>query len=130
MNIDRVEHLLDQGDVVFEVRFHPHSVLDRANLDQFEVLMEALKIYDERNRKYKDNWRRQGWRSPLFDLRRKVERVWDVFWNATPIPEVCGPGTEFEIPPYDLDDALDVINFGALSIRAIREGDRDGSWGY
>lgn len=114
----------DGSSVAFEVSFQPHSELDKSNMEQFEVLMEALRIYEDRNRKYKDNWRRQGWRSCLFDLRRKVERVWDVFWSATPrakAPDAFDP---------DLDDALDVINFAALVTRSVREGDRDGAWSW
>lgn len=100
----------------FEVSFQEHSANDRACMAMFEIMMDALRIFEERNRLYKDNWRRQGWRSPLFDLRRKVERVWDVFWD--------GKGG----PDADVDDALDAINFGAILVRAIREGNRDGYW--
>lgn len=117
MNITKLDsNKTDGGAVSFEITFQPHSPNDAACQEMFEIMMASLTIFEARNRKYKDNWRRQGWRSPLFDLRRKVERVWDVFWDG-----VGGPDA-------DVDDALDALNFCAILIRAIRENNRDGSW--
>jgi hypothetical protein len=89
-----------------------------AERDHALVLCEALEIYGERNATRKDNWRKQGWRGPLYDLRDKVERVWDTFWNAE--PETADGA--------DMDDVLDSINYAAILVRAVRLGDRDGSW--
>lgn len=91
---------------------------DPAEGEQARVLMEALVIFGEKNAKYKDNWRRQGFRGPLYDLRRKVERMWDEFWHK----EVR------EDEELDVDDGLDVINYAGILVRALREGDRDGKW--
>lgn len=85
--------------------------------EQLLVLLEALAIYADRNVTRKDNWRKQGWRGPLYDLRDKVERAWDLLWDYdTPGPEP------------DLDDVLDSINYAAILVRAVRSGDRDGTW--
>jgi hypothetical protein len=88
---------------------------------QAVVFLEALKVYAER--KYNDNWVRFGWRGCLFRLRERVERLWDNLWDATPPPtdftKWCGE---------NLDDAIDMINFAAFFVRAVRENNRDGSW--
>lgn len=96
-----------------------------ATKKQEEVLMRALKIYEERNEKYKDNWRRFGWRGCIFRMRERVERAWDALWDHE-IPDA----TDATINPADasIDDLLDLINFAAFTIRAIEEGNRDGSW--
>lgn len=83
-----------------------------------DVLEEALAVHEQRQEAYRDNWRRQGWRGSLFKLRLKVERAWDVWWGAEPQPEP------------DVDDLLDVINYAAMTVVAIREGDRDGTWRF
>lgn len=86
---------------------------------QERILMKALAIYEERNEKYNDNWRRFGWRGCLFRLRERVERAWDHLWgyDLAAVPD-----------PPDLDDLYDLINFAAFTIRAVEEGNRDGSW--
>jgi hypothetical protein len=88
---------------------------------QAMVLLEALKVYAERNPRYNDNWRRFGWRGCLFRLRERVERLWDYLWDA-PLRE------DPDSPLLDLDDAIDLINFAAFTIRAVRMDNRDGSW--
>jgi hypothetical protein len=83
--------------------------------EQRAVLEQALRIYEERNRKYNDNWRRFGWRGCVFRVRERAERAWDaLFWAED--------GAEA------VDDLLDLINFAAFTVRAIREGNRDGTW--
>jgi hypothetical protein len=82
------------------------------------VLLEALRVFQERNAVYKDNWKVSGWRGNLFKLRLKVERAWAVLWDAPPYP----------ISDLDVDDLLDVINYAACTIRCIRDGNRGGSW--
>jgi hypothetical protein len=93
--------------------------------EQADVILSALQVYVDRNVKYKDNWRRFGWRGCLFRLRERVERAWDYLWDA-PVIE----GTELALSEelHDLDDMIDLINFAAFTIRAVREGNRDGSW--
>lgn len=89
---------------------------------QGQVFLEALKIYQDRNEEYRDNWRRYGWRGCLYDLRRKVERAWDRLWSIKP-----GDNDSWERPD---DDLLDVINYAAITARAIQEGNRDGEGGW
>lgn len=105
--------------------------------EQFKVLMEALEVYVERNEKYKDNWRAMGWRGMLIRLRERSERLWDDLWNAPYELNDLEPGTaasggmatiKTTKVEYNTDDAIDAINFAALLVRAVREGNRDGTW--
>ncbi len=100
--------------------------LEQSSVEHERVLMEALAIYKERNAKYGDAWRRSGWRGTLTDLRRKIERAWVSLWHAEPLP--C------ESPDHDrreqTDDLFDIINYAVFSIRAHREGNRDGYGGW
>lgn len=83
--------------------------------DHAQVLERALEVYKQRSEVYGDrNWKREGWRGALFNLRRKVERAWDVLWN--------GAHTEDAI-----DDLLDVINYAAFAIRGV-ESQEEGDW--
>lgn len=94
--------------------------------------MEALAIYRERNAKYGDAWRRSGWRGTLTDLRRKIERAWSFLWHAEPVKMVTidsEPGDPHPQDP-DFDDVFDIINYAAFTIRAGREGNRDGYGGW
>lgn len=117
-------HDQDGGVSIAEVGFG-HNDADDAVRDQFLVLIEALEVYAERNLKYKDNWRRMGWRGMLIRVRERAERLWDDLWDAEPMLE-----SEAAPPyqPHDVDDAIDLINLAAFLIRGVREGDRDGSW--
>lgn len=87
-----------------------------AVLAQAQVLMDALVVYRDRNRKYRDNWKRMGWRGVLIRIRERSERLWDQLWaNPTDSP--------------DLDDALDLINFAAFLVRAAKgEATHGGEW--
>lgn len=112
-------HDEDGGVSIAEVGF-AHNSEDEAVKEQFEILMEALKVYAERNKKYRDNWKRMGWRGQLVRVRERAERLWDEFWNKPSVPLVIGE--------YDVDDAIDLINFVGFLIRAIRAENRDGTW--
>jgi hypothetical protein len=116
------EKTQDEEGLCFIVRYERPD-----EADHVLVLLEAAEIFSDRNAKYKDNWRRQGWRGPLYDLRRKVERVWDHLWDAEPTPlrEGIDP---VSLATHDVDDALDIVNYAAILVRAVREGDRDGAW--
>ncbi len=81
-----------------------------------QVLLRALDIYANRNERYKDNWRRFGWRGLLFRIRERAERAWDDLWDGNP---------EMREAISD-DDLIDLINFAAFAVRAIDEGNRDG----
>jgi hypothetical protein len=93
---------------------------------QAVILLEALTIYAERNERYKDNWRRMGWRGALIRLRERVERAWDYLWDA----EVSrAPEGQAPVDAPAVDDVIDLINFAAFLVRGIRgETTRDGSW--
>lgn len=93
-------------------------------LDQLRVFIVALDVYAERNKKYKDNWRRMGWRGQLIRIRERAERVWDDLWDAHGGP--FKPTTTLDAP--DVDDAIDLINFAGFLVRGVREGNRDGDW--
>lgn len=104
-----------------EHRHVQSSTETMAYTEQALILAEALRIYEERNEHYKDNWRRFGWRGCLFRMRERVERAWDNLWDR--------PTAGAKAPPEAADDDLiDLINFACFTIRAIREGNRDGSW--
>ena len=90
-----------------------------AEHNQALVLVNALTIYTERNSKYRDNWKRMGWRGMLIRIRERSERLWDSLWDAPDRNE-----------GHDVDDAIDLINFAAFLVRGAgdHETDRDGEW--
>lgn len=86
-------------------------------LEQAEVMLGALRIFAERNARYKDGWATAGWRGVLFDLRKKTERLWRQFWHG-------------QLTIASVDDAYDLINFAAFFIRAQASGLSEwGTWG-
>lgn len=110
--------------------------LDRMEIEQAMVLIEALKLYSQRNTKYRDNWRRMGWRGLLIRIRERSDRLWDTFWTgvAWKDPERDADDSQFQ-REIDADDALDLINFAAFFVRQARMADeegwmiaRDGEW--
>lgn len=95
-----------------------------AEVEQFEILMEALQRYSSRNVRYQDNWKRMGWRGMLVRVRERAERLWDSLWDAGPsLAHSHLPAADSE-----LDDAIDLINFACFLVRAVRDGNRDGTW--
>jgi hypothetical protein len=105
----------------------PEEFDNPAMHEQLTILVQALGVYVDRNRRYKDNWRRFGWRGCLFRLRERAERAWDDLWDAH-TPRTRPPEDAFRFEPADVhtDDLIDLINFAAFTIRAIRENNRDG----
>lgn len=90
---------------------------DQATRAQFVVLVRALDVYAERNKKYNDNFKRMGWRGLLIRIRERAERLWDAHWDWE--------GGEAPDP----DDAIDLINFAAFLVRSYEgETTRDGEW--
>lgn len=88
---------------------------------QFEILVGSLFIYAERNKGYKDNWIKMGWRGQLIRIRERSERLWDRLWNWDGDPSHAA-----DVSP---DDAYDLINFACFLIRGIDgEATRDGAW--
>jgi hypothetical protein len=113
----------------------PEELAESAKAQE-AVLMEALAVYKERNARYGDAWRRSGWRGTLTDLRRKIERAWSFLWSAEPrdVVEVQAwqdaDPKPIDADPVDVDDLIDIINYAVFSIRAVREGNRDGYGGW
>lgn len=101
--------------VVFEPDEDP---MDYAMIQHLGVFMRAMEVYSERNKSYKDNWKKMGWRGMLVRIRERQERLWDNFWNGEPEPANLD----------GLDDAIDLINFAGFFVRAVDEGNRDGTW--
>lgn len=100
--------------------------LVRMEKAQAVTLIEALQVYCDKNVKYKDNWRRMGWRGLLARIRERSDRLWDTFW--------MGVNWKSE-GVIDADDAIDLINFAAFFVRQTRDCDeggwmnaRDGEW--
>lgn len=91
---------------------------------QMEVFIRAFAIYKEREKKYKEHWKRYGWRGALSELRKAAERAWHLLWNQEPI------SADIHVHEKDIDDLLDVINYAAFVVRAVEEGNRDGEGGW
>lgn len=99
-------------------------IKDESLREHFQVLARAMVIHKIRRASYGDNWRQQGWRGGLFKLRLKVERSWEMWWGAPPIPD------GLDARQADVDDLLDAINCAVMAVRAIHENNRDGKWSY
>lgn len=84
------------------------------NLQQLRVFAEALKIYAERNKRYKDSWKDFGWRGMLHDIYKKTHRLWKAWWSGD------------EQDRGDYDDAIDLMNFSAFFIRAVKSNNEKG----
>lgn len=107
--------------VTIGFRIDVPDYLGESVLEQAQIFCEAMNIYADRNEKYRDNWKRKGWRGALFGARLALERAWDLLWGPKPVPEHAA---------FDVDDLLDTMNYAAQAVRLIRAGDRDGSWRY
>lgn len=86
--------------------------------DHMQVLLRANRIRNRRNAEYKDMWKNYGWRGALTHLRTCAERAFISLWSAP-------PGATVKV-----DNLLDAINYAAFAVRAIDEGNRDGTWRY
>lgn len=89
--------------------------------EQHKVLLEALRVYDKRHEQRGDLWKHYGWRGALHECRVAVERAWVKWFKAPTKPRDKDP---------DVDELLDTINYAAMTIRAIREDNRDGTSGW
>lgn len=98
-------------------------VMDPTTDQQLELIFSrCLRIFKERNAQHKDSWKREGWRGCLFNLRRKVERAWDHLWDQDP------RDFDSEYMDQHVDDLLDSINYAALSVIAVEDGNKGGWW--
>lgn len=104
-----------------------HIVCDSFSEEEhITTLIAAARIYGERNAKYKDNWKKQGWRGGLFKLRLGVERAWDGLWDHPVKPRE--PWEQMKEREGYIDDLYDAINQAAMTIRAVKDNNRDGNW--
>ena len=92
---------------------------NQTNLEQLQVMTAALRKFGERNQRYKDVWKESGWKGSLFDMRKKLTRIWRVFWRGEPTEQI----------DWECDDAYDLINFTAFFIRNVRDNNQWGQWG-
>lgn len=107
---------------ILTIHFDPgEETLDASMMKQVTVMLRALEVYDKRNETYKDNWVKMGWRGQLVRIRERAERLWDGFWH---MPVIADGKDEL----FDLDDAIDLINFACFFVRAAEANNRDGDW--
>lgn len=85
-----------------------------SNVHQLSVFLAAFETYAERNARHADTWKDSGWRGALFDIRKKIDRLWNEYMVS-------------DTPPNDLDSAMDAINYLAFFVRA-RETGVEGTW--
>lgn len=98
------------------------TIESKPNDPQLEVFMEAFEVYHDRQVRYGDQvWQASGWRGMLVDMRKKLDRLWAEYYNLDNSGDV-------NPEKYNLDSAIDLINFTAFFIRQVRENDRDGEW--
>jgi hypothetical protein len=96
----------------------PNTPVDESQVEQLAVLLEAFAVFVERNKRYRDVWKKSGWKGSLFDIRKKVTRMWSVFWHGHPDEKA-----------KECDDAIDSINFAAFFVRNVRDNNELGDWG-
>ena len=89
------------------------------NRNQLHVLIGAFEKFVERNARYQDVWRESGWKGSLFDMRKKLTRIWRVFWRGEPTAQI----------DLECDDAYDLINFTVFFIRNVKDDNQWGQWG-
>jgi hypothetical protein len=80
---------------------------------QAMAMMQAFKLFQERNADYQDAWQPGGLRANLVKLRLKLERTWRMFWVADKDPTA---------------ELLDVINYAVFCVRCADNDDWDGGW--
>lgn len=98
----------------------PELEKDPAQLEStvghFEVLMDATSKFVERNKRYKDLWKKGGWLAHLIHVRQKVNRAIQLFMDTDAHTTIDEP----------LDDSIDAINYEVFFVRKYREGDKSG----
>jgi hypothetical protein len=79
--------------------------------EQNEILTRALLVYGARNRKYQDLWKKYGAKDQLLHIRSKFLRM--------------KQGLETQATDEEIvEDALDLINYAAMVIRNVEDGNR------
>ena len=90
-------------------------------VEQVTVFLTALKLFDERNRTYRNIWETYGALSNLLRSATKVDRAMEIWWhdgaeNGNPL-----------LHKDNLDDAFDALNYLVFFIRCVRAGNITGS---
>jgi hypothetical protein len=91
---------------------------DEALQDFYEmctVFEECMRIYCERNKKYRNNWKRFGWMASFFHMQNKFSRIEMQWWKET-VP----------LEQRDLDSHLDLIVYTMFMVLLIRAGNERG----
>lgn len=97
----------------------PAPTYGQEDLDHIaQVFDHCMGILKARQASYGSQWKKYGWRGALYNARRKVERAWAQLWDAEPDSPT---GRHMGV-----DDLYDTINYCAMTLLAIEEGNRDG----
>lgn len=84
------------------------------NRQYMSGLLMAAEIYAERGQRHGDVWKDSGWKGMLFDMHKKMDRLWNEYMVS-------------EKPPSDLDSAVDLINYTVFFILG-KINNNDGKW--
>jgi hypothetical protein len=107
----------EERELAYGTTLRAFGLEDTPNAQEMlEVFLNALRIHEDRDRRYGDGWKRRGWLGNVADIIRKGERVRSMFWDST----------EYDIVD-DPDDLFDLINYAAFAIRNSWRGNRTGS---
>lgn len=85
----------------------------KESVDQLEVMTQALKVHAERTAHYQLGWKQYGGISNLLSMARKVDRLMMRHW---------GIGKKPEFHKWDLDDAIDLLNYTCFFMRSAEAG--------
>jgi len=91
---------------------------EESTIEQMGVMVEAIKLFEERNARYNDLWKRDGWLGNVFQLTHKASRIRRLFFDKASRGEAAATP--------DPDDAFDLINYAIFFIRCLRESNRTG----
>lgn len=113
LHSEAVEELLEACDIEY----------NQETEEQLTVFLTALKLYDTRNRTYRNIWETYGALSNLLRAATKVDREMEIWWHSTGNGVAGNPLLHKEA----LDDAFDAINYLTFFIRCVRAGNITGS---
>ena len=105
---------MSDGSLVAEILREMGIAPTEDHQEQLGVFLQAFEIFVERTERHGDTWKASGWRGALFDMHKKMDRLWNEFMVS-------------DSPPEDVDSALDLINFAAFFVRAQQQGIK-GTW--
>jgi len=84
---------------------------------QLSIFIEAVALYQERDKQYGPVWRKYGALSNLLRSAAKVERMIELWWK--------NPNDE-QLHKEPLDDAYDLMNYVAFFVRNVGAGNLRG----